>query len=49
MLRSGALPVDLVELETRSVGLMLGENALRLGFTAGITGGNRYGVSAFLL
>lgn len=38
MLRSGALPVELVELETRSVGPLLGENALRLAFTAGIVG-----------
>lgn len=38
MLRSGALPIDLVELETRSVGPVLGENALRLSFTAGIIG-----------
>lgn len=38
MLRTGALPVDLVELETRSVGPVLGENALRLCFTAGIIG-----------
>lgn len=38
MLRSGALPVELVELETRSVGPLLGENALRLAFSAGIVG-----------
>lgn len=38
MLRTGALPIDLVELETRSVGPVLGENALRLSFTAGIIG-----------
>ncbi len=38
MLRSGALPVDLVELETRSVGPVLGENALNLSFSAGIIG-----------
>ncbi len=38
MLRSGALPVRLVELETRSVGPLLGENALRLAFSAGIVG-----------
>lgn len=38
MLRSGALPVELVELETRSVGPTLGENSLRLSFTAGIVG-----------
>lgn len=36
LLRSGALPVDLVELETRSVGPLLGENALRLSFSAGL-------------
>jgi protein-export SecD/SecF family membrane protein len=38
MLRSGALPVELVELETRSVGPVLGENALKLSFKAGIIG-----------
>ncbi len=38
MLRSGALPVDLAELETRSVGPVLGENALQLSFSAGIIG-----------
>ncbi len=38
MLRSGALPVDLVELETRSVGPVLGENALQLSFSAGLVG-----------
>ncbi|MEW5921848.1 MAG: protein translocase subunit SecD [Bacillota bacterium] len=38
MLRSGSLPVKLVELETRSVGPLLGENALRLAFSAGIVG-----------
>ena len=38
MLRTGALPIDLVELETCSVGPVLGENALRLSFTAGIIG-----------
>lgn len=38
MLRSGALPVELVELETRSVGPVLGENALRLSTRAGIIG-----------
>ncbi|NMB42475.1 MAG: protein translocase subunit SecD, partial [Firmicutes bacterium] len=38
MLRSGALPVELVELETRAVGPVLGENALRLSFQAGIAG-----------
>jgi protein-export SecD/SecF family membrane protein len=38
MLRTGALPIDLVELETRSVGPVLGENALRLSFIAGIIG-----------
>ncbi|NMB34920.1 MAG: protein translocase subunit SecD [Firmicutes bacterium] len=38
MLRSGALPVELVELETRAVGPVLGENALRLSFQAGIIG-----------
>ncbi|MDO9536230.1 MAG: protein translocase subunit SecD [Bacillota bacterium] len=38
MLRSGALPVQLVELETRSVGPTLGEDSLRLSFTAGIIG-----------
>lgn len=38
MLRSGALPVELEELETRSVGPVLGENALKLSFFAGIIG-----------
>jgi protein-export SecD/SecF family membrane protein len=38
MLRSGALPVELEELETRSVGPMLGENALKLSLTAGLIG-----------
>lgn len=38
MLRSGALPVELTELETRSVGPSLGENALNLSFSAGIIG-----------
>jgi protein-export SecD/SecF family membrane protein len=38
MLRSGALPVDLEELETRSIGPVLGENSLRLSFLAGIIG-----------
>lgn len=38
MLRSGSLPVQLVELETRSVGPLLGENALKLAFTAGVIG-----------
>ncbi len=38
LLRSGALPVELEELETRSVGPLLGENALKLSFYAGITG-----------
>jgi len=38
MLRSGALPVELVELETRSVGPLLGEGALRLALQAGIVG-----------
>ncbi len=38
MLRSGALPVELVELETRSVGPVLGEDALELSFKAGIFG-----------
>ncbi len=38
MLRSGALPVNLVELETRSVGPVLGENALQLSFSAGLVG-----------
>jgi len=38
MLRSGALPVQLIELETRSVGPTLGENSLRLSFTAGMIG-----------
>jgi protein-export SecD/SecF family membrane protein len=38
MLRSGALPVELVELETRAVGPLLGENALRLSFQAGMIG-----------
>lgn len=38
MLRSGALPVELVELETRSIGPLLGENALELSFAAGILG-----------
>ncbi|MGI6328418.1 MAG: preprotein translocase subunit SecD [Dethiobacteria bacterium] len=50
MLRTGALPIDLVELETRSVGPVLGENALRLSFTAGYHwAGDRYGVFALLL
>jgi protein-export SecD/SecF family membrane protein len=38
MLRSGALPVELEELETRSVGPVLGENALRLSLSAGLIG-----------
>ncbi len=38
LLRSGALPVDLAELETRSIGPLLGENALDLSFTAGMVG-----------
>ncbi len=38
LLRSGALPVDLSELETRSIGPLLGENALGLSFTAGMIG-----------
>ena len=38
LLRSGALPIELEELETRSVGPLLGENALRLSFTAGLVG-----------
>jgi len=38
MLRSGALPVELEELETRSVGPVLGENALRLSLLAGMIG-----------
>ena len=38
MLRSGALPVELVEMETRSVGPILGENALSLSITAGTIG-----------
>ncbi len=38
MLRSGALPVELEELETRSVGPVLGENALKLSFFAGLIG-----------
>lgn len=38
LLRSGALPVDLSELETRSIGPLLGENALELSFTAGMIG-----------
>ncbi len=38
MLRSGALPVELVELETRSIGPVLGEDALRLSFQAGMVG-----------
>ncbi len=38
LLRSGALPVELEELETRSVGPLLGENALKLSFSAGIVG-----------
>ncbi len=38
MLRTGALPVELVELETRSVGPILGENALGLSITAGMLG-----------
>mgnify|MGYP000941611380 CR=1 FL=1 len=38
LLRSGALPVELEELETRSVGPVLGENALRLSFSAGVAG-----------
>lgn len=47
MLRSGALPVELVELETRSVGPVLGENALKLSFKAGIIG--MFIVIAFML
>ena len=38
MLRSGALPVELEELETRSVGPVLGENALKLSLSAGLIG-----------
>jgi len=38
LLRSGALPVELEELETRSVGPVLGENALKLSLTAGLIG-----------
>lgn len=38
MLRSGALPVELEELETRSVGPVLGENALKLSLLAGLVG-----------
>ena len=38
LLRSGALPVELVELETRSVGPVLGENALKLSLSAGLIG-----------
>lgn len=38
LLRSGALPVELEELETRSVGPLLGENALKLSFSAGVAG-----------
>ena len=38
LLRSGALPVELEELETRSVGPVLGENALKLSLSAGLIG-----------
>lgn len=38
LLRSGALPVELNELETRSVGPLLGENAFKLSFSAGVVG-----------
>lgn len=38
LLRSGALPIELEELETRSVGPLLGENALNLSFSAGVAG-----------
>jgi protein-export SecD/SecF family membrane protein len=38
MLRSGALPVDLVELETRSVGPTLGTDSLSRSVRAGIAG-----------
>ena len=38
LLRTGALPVNLIELETRVVGPSLGENALRLSLTAGAIG-----------
>ena len=38
LLRSGSLPVELEEMETRSVGPLLGENALRLSLIAGVIG-----------
>lgn len=38
LLRSGALPVELEELETRAVGPVLGENALDLSVTAATVG-----------
>ncbi|MBS4022199.1 MAG: protein translocase subunit SecD [Dethiobacter sp.] len=38
MLRSGALPVDLIELETRSVGPSLGQDSLNRSVRAGIAG-----------
>ncbi|HHX77356.1 MAG TPA: protein translocase subunit SecD [Firmicutes bacterium] len=38
VLRSGALPVELVELETRSVGPTLGKDSLDMGVKAGIFG-----------
>jgi protein-export SecD/SecF family membrane protein len=38
MLRSGALPVDLIELETRSVGPTLGQDSLTRSVRAGIAG-----------
>lgn len=38
MLRSGALPVDLVELETRAVGPTLGQDSLTRSVRAGIAG-----------